>query len=95
MDPTEAPTAAGAVTMKALCAGVGVRKEPAPDGKLVVRVAKGTSVRVVETVIGDPYEAGGCGQSGDEWLKIDRVNGKSIKTLYGVTFGYAAGGFFK
>jgi hypothetical protein len=81
--------------MAALCAGVGVRREPAPNAKLVVRLAKGTSVRVVETVTGDPYEAGSCGQSGDDWVKIDRINGKSVKTLYGVSFGYAAGGFFK
>ena len=46
--------------------------------------SKGTKVRVVETVTGDPYEAGSCGPSGDEWLKIDRINGKSIKALYGV-----------
>ena len=38
--------------MTALCAGVGVRKDPAPDGELIVRVAKGATVRVVETV---PY----------------------------------------
>jgi len=95
VEPTEAPTTAGAVTMTARCASVGVRKDPAPDGKLVVRLAKGSTVRVVETVTGDPYEAGACGTSGDSWLKIDRINGKSIKTLYGVAYGYAAGGFFK
>jgi hypothetical protein len=94
-EPTEAPATTGTVRMTALCAGVGVRKDPAADGDLVVRIAKGAKVRVVETVTGDPYEAGSCGQSGDDWLKIDRINGKSVKTLYGVTYGYAAGGFFK
>ena len=94
-EATEAPATAATVRMTALCAGVGVRKDPAPDGELIVRVAKGSTVRVVETVTGDPYEAGSCGESGDDWLKIDRINGKSVKTLYGVAFGYAAGGFFK
>ena len=95
VDPTEAPTAAGAVKMTALCPGVGVRKDPATDGKLVVRLAKGTTVRVIETVTGDPYTAGSCGKDGVSWIKIDRVNGKGITTLCGVASGYAAGGFFK
>jgi hypothetical protein len=94
-EPTEAPSAAAAVTMTARCAGVGVRKEPATDGKLVVRLAKGSTVRVVESVTGDPYEASGCGESGNTWIKIDRINGKSIKTLYGIAYGYAADGFFR
>lgn len=95
VEATEAPATTGTVRLTALCAGVGVRKDPAPDGELIVRVARGATVRVVETVTGDPYEAGSCGESGDDWLKIDRINGKSVQTLYGVPFGYAAGGFFK
>lgn len=95
VDASEAPATSEVVKMTALCAGVGVRKEPATDAALVVRVPKGASVRVVETVTGDPYVAGSCGQDGDDWLKIDRINGKSVKSLYGVPFGYAAGGFFK
>ncbi len=81
--------------MAAMCAGVGVRKGPTKGDDLLVRVNKGTKVRVVETVTGDPYEAGSCGTSGDEWLKIDRIGGKSVKALYGVPYGYAAGGFFE
>lgn len=95
VEPSEAPVTAGTVRMTALCAGVGIRKDPASDGTLIVRVSKGATVRVVETVTGDPYEAGSCGESGDDWLKIDRVNGKSIETVYGVPYAYAAGGFFK
>jgi hypothetical protein len=83
------------VRLTALCAGVGIRNGPTKDDKLLGRVNKGTKVRVVETVTGDPYEAGSCGTGGDEWLKIDRVGGKSIKALYGVPYGYAAGGFFE
>ncbi len=93
--PTEAPATSAAVKMTVLCAGVGVRKEPAPDSKLVVRLAKGTTVRAIETVTGDTYEAGSCGAGGDSWIRIDRINGKSIKTLYGVDYGYAAAGFFR
>jgi hypothetical protein len=90
---TDSPPAV--VRLVAQCAGVGIRKGPGPEDELLVRVAKGAKVRVVETVTGEPYEAGTCGQSGDDWIKIDRINGKSVKSLYDVPFGYAAGGFFK
>jgi hypothetical protein len=93
--PVESTPASTSTTMKAICASVGVRMAPTPDGKLVVRLAKGTKVRVVETVTGDSYSAGSCGTSGDAWVKIDRVNNKSIKTAYGVDFGYVAAGFLK
>jgi len=83
------------VRMTASCGGIGIRKGPTKGDDLLVRVTKGTKVRVVETVTGDPYEAGSCGTSGDDWLKIDRIGGKSVKALYGVPYGYAAGGFFE
>lgn len=91
----EETTAPETVRLAALCAGVGIRKGATKGDDVLVRVNKGTKVRVVETVTGDPYEAGSCGTSGDEWLKIDRVGGKSVKALYGVPYGYAAGGFFE
>jgi hypothetical protein len=97
-EPSAAPEETAApetVRMAATCAGVGIRKGPTKGDGLLVRVNKGTKVRVVETVTGDPYEAGSCGTSGDDWLKIDRIGGKSVKALYGVPFGYAAGGFFE
>jgi hypothetical protein len=96
--PTEAPSAgantAGPTTMSAACAAVGLRKLPSSKGALVVRVAAGTSVRVVEVVSGDSYKAGKCGTDGNTWLKIDQVGGKGVKALYGVAFAYAAAGFF-
>ena len=94
-EPEATDSPAAVVRLIAQCAGVGIRKGPALDDELLVRVSKGAKVRVVETVTGDPYEAGSCGQSGDDWLKIDRINGKSVQSLYDVPFGYAAGGFFK
>jgi hypothetical protein len=91
---TEAPTA-GTVRLGALCAGVAIRKGPSVDDDVLVRVAKGTKVRVVETVAGGSYEAGACGSSGSDWLKIDRVAGKAASKLYGVPYVYAAAGFFE
>jgi hypothetical protein len=50
---------------------------------------------VVATVTGTAYTAGSCGTSGDTWLKIDAVAGKTAKSAYGVDFVYAAEGFFQ
>ena len=94
-EPVVEPTAASQTTMTAICNAVGVRKLPSSTGALIVRIGLGAEVRVVEVLPGDAYEAGACGSAGDIWLKIDQVGGKSIKTLYGVSFAYTAAGFFK
>lgn len=109
--PTQAPTEAPAteppslepeptaqpevVRMLALCEGVAIRTEPSTTAELVTRVAKLTKVRVAETLQGEAYEAGACGADGTTWIKIDRINGTSVRKLYGVRFGYAAAGFFE
>jgi uncharacterized protein YgiM (DUF1202 family) len=91
-DATAAP-ATGEV-LYAACANVAVRKGPAADKKLVVRLAKGSKVRVVDTVSGTAYKTGSCGDSGDTWVKISRISGKSVQDKYGVEFVYAAAGLF-
>jgi hypothetical protein len=92
-EATAAPVATGAL-MYAACGNVAVRKGPASDQGLVVRLAKGTKVKVVETVSGTAYDAGKCGDSGDQWLKISRIAGKSVKKQYDLQYVYAAAGFF-
>ena len=94
-EPVVEPTAATQTTMTAICNAVGVRKLPSSTGALIVRIGLGAEVRVVEVVPGDAYEAGACGSAGDIWLKIDQVGGKSVKTLYGLSFAYTAAGFFR
>ena len=91
----DATTAASGTKMTALCTAISVRKSAKTTDKLLVRLPVGATVRVVSTVTGDTYSAGTCGTGGDQWLKIDRVNGKSVKKLYGVSFGYTAAGFFQ
>ena len=44
---------------------------------------------------GDSYKAGACGTAGRRWIKIDQVDGTSVKDKYGVKFAYAAAGFFR
>ena len=94
VEPASAPPAE-VVRMLARCENVAIRTEPATTAELVVRVAKLTKVRVAETLEGEAYTAGTCGTSGSEWIKIDRINGTSVRKLYGVPFGYAAAGFFE
>lgn len=93
VEPPE--STAAATTAKAACAGVGLRKSPSTTAALVGRVGTGTKVRIAETVTGETYQAGSCGTGGDTWHKIDRVGGKSVKSLYGVSFVYSAAGFYE
>jgi len=90
----ETPAAASGAILYAVCGNVSGRAGPAPDEKLVVRIAKGAKVRVVETVTGASYDAGKCGESGDQWLKITKIAGKSVQKQYDVEAVYAAAGFF-
>jgi hypothetical protein len=83
------------VRMLARCEGVAIRAEPSTTAEIVTRVAKLTKVRVAETLEGEAYTADTCGTSGNEWIKVDRINGTSVRKLYGVPFGYAAAGFFE
>jgi hypothetical protein len=89
------PTPAPRTTATALCGGIAMRKQPKADADVLVRTKAGQKVRIVEVVMGDAYTAGSCGMSGNSWLKVDRIGGKSVKTLYGVPFGYVAAGFFQ
>jgi hypothetical protein len=94
-EPVATPTGEAAVRLLAICEGVAIRTGPTMTDEVLVRAAKLTKVRVVETVTGDPYDAVACGTGGSDWLKIDRINGSSVKKLYGVPFAYAAAGFFE
>ena len=94
-DVPASPTPAPHTTATALCPGVAMRKQPKAAADVLVRTKVGQKVRIVEVVMGDAYTAGSCGMSGNSWLKVDRIGGKSVKTLYGVPFGYVAAGFFQ
>ncbi len=84
-----------ASTSTAICDGISLRKQPSSSAARVGGVNSGAAVHVVATVSGTAYTAGSCGTSGDTWLKIDKVAGKSVKSAYGVSFVYAAAGFFQ
>ena len=93
---TPEPTAAAEpVRLLAACEGVAIRIDPSTTAELIARVPKLTKVRVMETVDGEAYTTPACGTSGNEWVKIDRVNGTSYSFFIDVPFGYAAAGLFE
>jgi ABC-type Fe3+-hydroxamate transport system substrate-binding protein len=91
-DVTEPPATS---TSTAICDGISLRKQPSSTSPRLKTISSGTAVHVVATVQGTAYTAGSCGTSGDTWLKIDKVGGKTAKAAYGVTYVYAAAGFFQ
>jgi hypothetical protein len=99
--PSDAPSDAvpsaslPAGTRTTACDSVALRTKAATSGGLVVRIAKGTLVHVAATVNGSAYTPGACGVAGSSWLKIDKVDGKTVKSLYGASFVYAAAGLFQ
>ncbi len=96
--PTASPSPAvpgPGSTATAICNGIGLRKAASASSTKLKTINSGTAVHVVDTVTGTSYTAGSCGTSGDTWLKIDKVGGKSAKSAYGVTYVYAAAGFFQ
>ncbi len=56
-----------------------------------------TKVLVVTQVTGSSYSTTCAGKavSGKSWYRISAVNGKSVKSLYGVTYLYSATGLYK
>ena len=82
-------------TMTAACDAVALRRKASTTGGLVARLKIGTAVHVAETLEGSAYTPGAGGVAGTSWLKIDQVGGKAVRSLYGVTFVYAAAGLFQ
>ena len=77
---------------------VNLRTKPTTSATRKATIAAGTTVRVIATVTaGGSYstECGGKDVSGKSWFKIDRVNGKSVSSLYGVSAVYGAAGLFR
>ncbi len=98
LQPSMAPSStapASESTLTAICDGVSIRKSSTTSSSRLGSVNSGTAVHVVATETGQSYTAGACGVSGDGWLKIDRVGGKTAKSVYGVAYVYAAAGFFQ
>ena len=100
--PTPNPTPAASPTPEpkltnASCS-VNLRTKPSTSAAREATIKTGTTVRVIATVTsGGSYATDCSGRdiAGKSWFKIDRVNGKAVSSLYGVSAVYGAAGLFR
>jgi GH25 family lysozyme M1 (1,4-beta-N-acetylmuramidase) len=90
-------TALAATTKAAACDGVNLRTRPTTVATRKATLKAGTRVSVTATVSGGRWRASCAGRivSGSSWYRISAVNGRSVASLYGVTYLYGATGLFK
>jgi GH25 family lysozyme M1 (1,4-beta-N-acetylmuramidase) len=89
------PAAAATSTWKSKCE-TRIRTSASLSARTIKVIASGTSVTSTGTVTGGSYRAD-CGGwvSGNTWLKITAINGKSTSSLFGRSAVYAAAKLFK
>ena len=87
----------GATSTKAATCGANLRTSDKVGARLRTTIKKGTKVSVTATLTGGSWRATCAGKSvhGHSWVRISAINGKSVKSSYGVTYLYAAAGLFK
>jgi SpoIID/LytB domain protein len=87
--------AAGATTQSPKCDYVNLRKGPSLSYARKTSLRLGDLVTVVGTVRGGYYSTT-CGGAvaGRYWRKITAINGRSVKSLYGITYVYGASKLF-
>jgi len=90
-------SALAATTYAARCDSVNLRSGPSTTYAIKKSVAAGTQVTVVATVSGGSYSTTclGVTSSGSSWLRITAISGKTVSSLYGVTYVYGASTLFK
>ena len=93
--PTNPPPAS-TTTMAPACAGVNLRTGPSTSSAIKVRLRTSARVTVVAKLTGGHWAAT-CptAKSGTGWSRVSSINGRSVKSLYGVTWLYAATGVLK
>jgi hypothetical protein len=87
----------GTAYIRAAACRVNMRTSPSTAARLRTTIATNTMVAVATKVTGGSWSAVCAGKtvSGHLWYRISSVNGKSVKSLYGTTYLYAADGLFK
>jgi SpoIID/LytB domain protein len=90
-------SALAATTLAAACDGVNLRTGASTSYAVKTSVKTGTTISVVATVTGGSWSSVCAGRAvaGSGWYRISAVNGKTVSTLYGVTYLYGATGLFK
>ena len=93
-----APTPAlGATALAARCDGVKLRTRPTTTARTLRSLSAGAKVTAVAKVSGSRWSirCAGASSSGSSWWRITSINGRSVKSLYGVSYVYGATGLFK
>jgi len=90
-------SALAATTMAAACDGVNLRTGASTGYAIKASVQTGTTISAVATVTGGSWSSVCAGKAvaGSGWYRISAVNGKTVSSLFGVTYVYGATGLFK
>ncbi len=87
----------GATLSKVALCNANLRTRPSTSAPAKKVITTGTRVTANLRLVGGSWRTtcAGVAVSGHSWYRITAVNGKSVKSLYGVTYLYAAVGLFK
>ena len=87
----------GATLSKVALCNANLRTSPSTSAPARKVITTGTRVTANLRLVGGSWRTtcAGVAVSGHSWYRITAVNGKSVKSLYGVTYLYAAVGLFK
>jgi hypothetical protein len=87
----------GATSAKTAMCSANLRTIATTSGRVRATIKKGTKVSVVATVTGGSWRTTCAGKPvhGRSWLRISAINGRSVRSIFGVRYMYAAAGLFK
>ena len=87
----------GATSAKTAMCSANLRTIATTSGRVRATIKKGTKVSVVATVTGGSWRTTCAGKPvhGRSWLRISAINGRSVRSIFGVKYMYAAAGLFK
>jgi hypothetical protein len=90
-------TVLGGDLARAAACSANLRTRPYASATRRTTIKTDTRVTVVAGVSGSAWKVTCAGKtySGTHWYRISAINGKSVKSLYGVTYLYSAVGLFK
>ncbi len=90
-------TTLGAYTSKVALCSANLRTSTAVTSKIKKVAKAGTIVTIATTITGRSYSTTCAGKpvSAKTWIRITAVNGKSVQSLYGVSYLYGASALFK
>ena len=79
------------------CSGVNARTSPSTSGTIKTTLKSGVRVTVTASVHGSSWRVNCTGKtvSGTTWYRISAINGRSVSSLYRVSYLYAASALFK